>query len=223
MIEAPESVREATINYTMQYYEKNGKLPSISVLCDKKKGLEGLNRTKFYEAFPDGIRELGDFIGVEVPQERMDSTKKALEGKEKAYLKEDRMAEQDVNSIMRLLEAKTPKEAGKKAVSFISGMCSYSELKGLKDPVGAWEGMQSEIDEFLDRNIELSLALEEWQWHSDLELARLIGVHPEVMKIYQKKLGLRQFKEGDLIPFLNGAVITLYKQAIPTMKKHLSF
>jgi len=62
-----QAIRETTLEFTENYYEEKGKVPSIKTLTKK---IKGLSTRQFYKIFPDGISELTQTLGIPEPEER---------------------------------------------------------------------------------------------------------------------------------------------------------
>jgi len=103
-------------------------------------------------------------------------------GKPKQF--EAKVKDQSIDSLMRLLGAKTPQEAVDKAVTLISKITSYSEIHEFKNPSEGWNFMEGEIERLTERNIELATTLDNWKWDSEEELAEKFGIPERIMRQY---------------------------------------
>lgn len=90
--------------FVAKYYKKNHTIPSIATII---KALE-ITRVAFYQAFPGGIKEVCDLIGVPSPKERLERTEQARVAKMEALEKEP-SPEFKPDEEMRRLEGKLRK------------------------------------------------------------------------------------------------------------------
>jgi len=206
-----ENLRGPILTFIEAYYETNGKVPSITLICDKKKGLKNLNRTKFYQAFPGGISEVCEELGIEKPTDRIKATERArtVKGEPKQF--EAKIKDQSLDSLMRLLGAKTPQEAIDKAVTMVKNITSYSEIYGFKEPSEAWTFLENQIEELTNRNIELTIKLDSYSWDSEDELAERLGIPDRIVWQYKNYKRGRNIEGDHLIDYICGNFLEMQK------------
>lgn len=75
-----DSLRGDILQFIESFYEESGEAPSVSEICRR---IDGVYREKFYQLFKGRISEACRAAGVPVPDDRVKSTEKATEEKEK--------------------------------------------------------------------------------------------------------------------------------------------
>ena len=69
-----QNLKEEILDFIKKYSDKEGKSPPIREISDK---IKGVNRSNFYQFYPDGIAEACKAAGVTRPTKRMKDTSKA--------------------------------------------------------------------------------------------------------------------------------------------------
>ena len=198
---------EDVLSFIGNYYEKNAKPPSINLLVKK---VEGVNRRKFYDLFPGGIAEPCEKLGIPAPSERIETTKKARQGKRDT----PRVDDESVNALMRLFGESRPREAWKKAVKTVADFSSYSMLYGLKDASELVRYFENQHDLDMERIIKLSLdndTLRGYYYENDSELMEVMGVPAPIKKRFLSFMCRSNAKGNMFLSWLYGTFIQLCK------------
>jgi transcription elongation factor Elf1 len=124
-----KTVKEATLRFYKAYYAEHRKPPSVKLAWTK---VEGLTKRNFYVIFKGGQAEACRLSGIPVPEDRIRTTSKAREEKDKppetpTRLEEELAADKEE---ARLEEAKRREAAGERAIKARNELL---ELKAMKD------------------------------------------------------------------------------------------
>ena len=203
-----QDIKEATLEFTEEYYNKTHKVPSVKTLTKK---IKGLSTRQFYNIFPNGISEITDVLGIPEPEERKQQMERIRGEKGKPRQFEAKIKDETLDSLMRLLGAKTPQEAIDKAVTMVKNITSYSEIYGFKEPSEAWTFLENQIEELTNRNIELTIKLDSYSWDSEDELAERLGIPDRIMWQYKNYKRGRNIEGDHLIDYICGNFLEMQK------------
>jgi hypothetical protein len=124
-------------------------------------------------------------LGIPAPNERIEATKTARQGKMEAPGVDD----ESINSIMRLLGESNPQEAIRKTVKIVADHTSFAMLYGLKDARELVEHFEKIRDVDTDRIIALSMEnqelVDDYYYENDSELMDVLDVPPYIRVQYQ--------------------------------------
>jgi len=222
-------IKEATVEFVVNYYDEKGVTPSIRKICD---GVPGLSNRKFYEEFEGGITEICKLADVPEPRDRMKFTSKA--SKEKQRPKKIKAKDLDgVDEVLSLVDRLAVKlgvtgrlkalyEAIEVAAEVLPRVDKLTRLSGVKERVEALDkqtDLTSKFNVYTFRfDVKTPADLVTWfekaniRWQEKYEEAKKVADEvPSLRKTIEEYKNRDEYDLAELLG-MSQASITIYRR-----------